>query len=150
MMRLRSRSKWPNGAQELWVYALVAAGLLVYILPPLLLAGGLRINMSASMPRGLYRITRLDRPLKKGDIIAACLSYSAILLGRERGYLRPGPCPGGGEPVLKLVAALEGDAVTISPVGVLVNGALLPESRYLVRDGAGRRLRTWLTKRYAM
>jgi len=137
-------------AQKQWVYMLVALGLLVSVSPPLLSASGLRINLSASMPRGLYKITPVDRPLKKGDLIAACAPYSAVLLGRERGYLGPGACPGSGEPVLKLIAAVEGDAVTIVRSQVFVNGSLLPKSQCLTEDRAGRRLDRWKVKHYTL
>lgn len=149
-MQSRSGKSWPNGAQKRWVYVAIALGLLVNISPPLLSASGLRINLSASMPRGLYIIIPLNRSLKKGDTIAACPPYSAALLGRERGYLGPGVCPEGVEPLLKLVVAVPGDAVTISDRGVSVNGALLPESRCLAKDGDGRSLHGWTIEHYSV
>ena len=92
----------------------------------LLMSLGLRINLSASAPRGLYRAA-LGTP-QRGMWVAACVSTDAAALGLSRGYLRPGPCPGGAEPVLKPVVAVAGDVVELSPHGIAVNGTSLAES----------------------
>lgn len=110
---------------------------------------GLRINLSGSMPRGLYRVTRSYTP-KTGDIVAVCPPYVATILGRERGYISAGSCPGGGEPLLKIVAAVGGDTVTIGGRGVSINGVLLSESQCLSQDEAGRSLPSWQAKHYIL
>ena len=51
----------------------------------------------------------------------------------ERHYLGAGSCPDGSEPVVKVLAAVEGDRVEVSAGGVLVNGVRLPHSRPLDR-----------------
>jgi type IV secretory pathway protease TraF len=43
-------------------------------------------------------------------------------LGRARGYLRPGLCEGGVQPVIKPVVAVAGDVVDLGPAAVIVNG----------------------------
>ncbi len=76
---------------EKWLLKHIAMALGLLILSLLLPANlGIRVNLTESMPRGLYELSVLSHPLKKGDIVAACLPYSAARLGEERGYLGSG------------------------------------------------------------
>ena len=59
-----------------------------------------------------------------------------------RHYLGPGECPGGAEPVVKVVAALEGSVVDVTPERVLVDGEALARSRPLGEDRGGRPLQS--------
>jgi conjugative transfer signal peptidase TraF len=104
----------------------------------LLMSLGIHINLSASAPRGLYRAV-VGTPAP-GMWIAACVTEEAAALGLARGYLRPGPCPGGTEPILKPVVAVPGDVVDVSPHGVAVNGLFLPGSEPASLDSSGRPL----------
>jgi len=97
-----------------------------------------RMNLSPSLPRGLYRPVPL--PLARGRLVSACLPLPSARLGRARSYLPPGSCPGGSAPVLKILAALPGDRVEITPSGVLVNGARLRNSAAHTEDSHGRSL----------
>lgn len=96
------------------------------------------VNLSPSLPRGLYRPVPL--PLARGRLVSACLPLDAARLGRSRSYLPPGLCPGDSAPVLKVLAALPGDLVEITPSGVLVNGDRLRDSAVHAADSHGRRL----------
>jgi conjugative transfer signal peptidase TraF len=105
-------------------------------------AAGLRLNATASMPRGLWRVAPAAGPIPRGAIVSLCLPPGPLLrLALRRGYLGAGPCPGGAEPLLKPVAAIAGDVVRITPAGISVNGALLPNSAGLRQDSTGRPLR---------
>jgi hypothetical protein len=42
------------------------------------------------------------------------------MLARARGYLGPGPCPGGVQPVLKRVIAVAGDVLEGGPEALTV------------------------------
>src|SRR5262245_19561753 len=53
-------------------------------------AAGDELNLSASMPRGLYRVTH--DPLAVGQVVAICLPTAVAQFGRERGYLTAGAC----------------------------------------------------------
>ena len=53
-----------------------------------------------------------------------------------RGYLRTGDCPGGAEPVVKVVGGLGGDEIEVEAGWVAVNGERLTNS---ATDGAGQR-----------
>ena len=81
---------------------------------------GLHVNLSPSAPRGLYR-TVSGAPVP-GAWVVACVSADAAAVARARGYLLPGPCPGGVQPVLKPVVAVAGDIVELGPETVVVNG----------------------------
>ena len=102
--------------------------------------GGLRLNLSASQPVGLYRVA------PDGRLAAACLDGAAAELARAREYLRRGTCPLQLEPVLKRIVALGGDHVSVSDAGVLVNGTQLPNSVPAERDSAGRPMPSLIAK----
>ncbi|WP_300162300.1 conjugative transfer signal peptidase TraF [Solidesulfovibrio sp.] len=98
---------------------------------------GLRVNATASMPRGIYRLAP-DAP-ERGDLVSVCLEqgYFAIL-ALDRGYLRPGSCPNGLEPLLKRVAGMPGDHIEVGQDGIAINGRLWPQSRAVSWDSHGR------------
>src|SRR5262249_11111875 len=69
-------------------------------------AAGLRINATASMPRGLWRV-QTGRPIERGEIVTVCPPDQAdIREAAQRGYIPSGGCPGGYEPLVKPVAAI--------------------------------------------
>jgi conjugative transfer signal peptidase TraF len=98
----------------------------------------LRLNTSASLPRGLYRLTR--RPPRRGSLVLLCPPPAAARLARARGYLPAGPCPGGVAPLGKMLLALPGDTVEISPRGLALDGRPVPLSRLSPADSLGRPL----------
>jgi conjugative transfer signal peptidase TraF len=105
---------------------------------------GLHFNFTPSMPIGIYRLTPLSKSgVERSSFVAVCAPPVAAELGRRRGYLAAGRCPTTAEPLLKIVAAVAGDSVTVSAKGVAVNGCLLPHSRAFSHDAAGRRLSPW-------
>ena len=59
---------------------------------------GLRVNVTASLPLGLYRLCP-DAP-GKGDYVSFCLEGEYAQLALERGYVGPGVCPSGMRPLL--------------------------------------------------
>ncbi|MGY3613889.1 type IV secretory pathway protease TraF [Bradyrhizobium sp. USDA 10063] len=57
---------------------------------------GLRINMTPSYPRGLWRIETLDRAAAAGDLVFICPPDTAEFeRAFVRGYIRGGLCAGG-------------------------------------------------------
>lgn len=103
-------------------------------------ASGIRINTTPSMPRGLWQVSR-TAVVGRGDAVVVCTPPGlASDIGRARGYIGPGACPGGTGPLLKIVVAVAGDAVAVWPRGLAVNGAQIPATARLVRDKAGREL----------
>ena len=113
--------------------------LLTATLPALICLGGLRINISSSIPLGLYRELPAETPAR-GSLILSCLPEPWARLASERGYTGAGPCSSDTLPVGKYLAALPGDCVSISAAGMQVNGTLLPSSAPLPYDGKGRPL----------
>ncbi len=99
---------------------------------------GLRLNVSRSAPRGLYRI--LAAAPARGAFVAVCLPPDVARFGRARGYLGPGDCPGGVQAAIKQLIAGPGDLVDVSPTSVGVNGRRLPNSATAAVDSAGRPL----------
>lgn len=87
------------------------------------------VNVTPSMPVGLYRLFPVDRPIVRGDVIQICPSpdLAKVVAERETSGLR-GACFYQTVPLLKYVAALPGDVVDLRDSGVTVNGVTLPGS----------------------
>lgn len=121
----------------LWICLLTAiAGLLLSSH-----AAGIRLNLSGSIPMGLYQVVGDAAHLTRGEMVLACLPSEVAALAHSRGYVpRGGGCSGSMAPVGKLVMALPGDTVTVTAVGLRVNNVPVANSTQLKRDGAGRSL----------
>jgi conjugative transfer signal peptidase TraF len=104
-------------------------------------SAGLRVNESPSLPIGIWRVSPIERDLRRGDIVSFCPPDTpAFRQAWRRGYLSAGHCEGGYEPLLKPVAAVAGDRVSGTEEGVSINGCLIANSKSLGRDGSGRTL----------
>ena len=109
----------------------------------LLMLGGrllqLRIILTDSAASaGIYRLS--DAPIVRGALVAACLPGAPARIGLTDGYLQAGDCPGGVEPIAKVLGALPGDVVKVEPDGVVVNGEPFANSATAARDSTGRPL----------
>lgn len=102
---------------------------------------GYRFNVSPSEPMGVWKEVPAGI-IKRGDMVSVCVPPDApeISTAKARSYILPGSCPGNIAPLVKPVAAVAGDTVTISTTGVLVNGALASTTGPATRDSAGRPL----------
>ncbi|TAI59978.1 conjugative transfer signal peptidase TraF [Bradyrhizobium sp. Leo170] len=101
---------------------------------------GLRINMTPSYPRGLWRIEILDREPAAGDLVFICPPDTAEFeRAFARGYIRRGLCAGGLSPLIKTVAAVGGQQVDVAEQ-VSIDGRPLPDSDVRHMDAAGRPL----------
>lgn len=104
-------------------------------------SGGLRINTTPSEPLGLWRVVPLNRPVRSGETVFVCPPDNAAMRqARQRGYLRPGLCPGGFGPLIKTVVALAGQRVDVTD-HIAVEGVPIPGSPIIGADGQGRSLR---------
>lgn len=97
---------------------------------------GYRVNFTASAPTGLWR-TVPQAPgatVQRGMIVEVCPPDVGVVHAMiARGYLEQGDCPAGNMPLLKPVAAVPGDLVTIAPgQPVSVNGRELPNTTQAV------------------
>ena len=118
----------------------VAAGLLI-VLFAAGWSGGLRINTTPSEPLGLWRIVPLSRSVLPGETVFVCPpENTAMRVARQRGYLRPGLCPGGFGPLIKTVIAVAGQRVDVTD-RVAIDGVPIPGSRIIEKDAQGRSLR---------
>ena len=107
---------------------------------------GMRINLTDSLPRGLYLIT--------DDLNAALVEFCPPgvfgALFARRGYRPGGICPDREAPLLKPVIARPGDRVLISADGISVNGRQLPNTKPRRYDSAGRPLASWPSGVYSV
>jgi len=101
-------------------------------------ASGLRFQHTGSLPRGIYRTTH--GMLVRGAIGMWCLPANVGVWARARGYLLQGSCPGGVEPIGKVVLGIERDTIRFMPAGLMVNGRPVPNSRPRLHDSRGRPL----------
>jgi len=134
--------------QGLAVLAVTAMGAVLLVLSGRLLQ--LRIILTDSAAgAGIYRLS--DAPIMRGTLVAACLPAAIARTGLTRGYLQAGDCPGGAEPVAKVLGALPGDVVEVAPDGVAVNGVPFANSATAARDSTGQPLThvAWGVRRVA-
>ena len=102
---------------------------------------GARINRTHSLPKGLYWV--LNRPPQRGDLVAFWPADTPELReARRRGYIIPGvynigPDGEGYGLLLKKLAAVPGDVVSITNFGVRVNGSLMRNTVPLPCDNIG-------------
>lgn len=97
---------------------------------------GFRLNLTESMPAGLYRETR-ELP-SRGDPASFCLASADVQASRylKRSLL----CPNGLQPLLKIIAAMPGDRIDVLPDRLLINGRPVPDSGIRTEDSKGRRV----------
>lgn len=116
------------------VLAGTATGLVLISLSLLPAAPRLIWNRTESLPAGLYVLSAAPT-LERGMIVAYRPSTS------EAGFLETHRYTGRGWPLVKRIAALEGDEVCRHGLDVYVDGRLAAEAR--ASDGAGRKLPGW-------
>lgn len=90
----------------------------------ILYAHGLRFNMTASMPRGVYQLMQ-EQP-QKGDIVSLCLPAMQAEFAYARGYLQQGTCANGVQGLLKILGGVAGDRVIITHNTIQVGSVILP------------------------
>ena len=90
-------------------------------------------NASASAPIGLYRV--LPGKLVRGDLVLVNIPDSVRQLAAERSYLPQNV------PLVKRVAALDGDVICAAADVISVNGRVVAER--MARDRLGRPLPRW-------
>ncbi len=128
--------KLTDNQQRKFFWALWALSLLFAVVW-LLASFGYRVNLTPSMPKGIYQHTA--GPLKHGDLVSFCLADPEFIkLAQERGYLQGGSCPSGLQPLFKRVAALPGDSLSVTAEGISINGQLWANSQIQATDSAGR------------
>ena len=84
---------------------------------------GLRVNLTPSLPFGLYARDPL------GPLVEFCPPGAAAEVSAIRGYRGLGVCPDRHAPLLKPIVGHEGDLVEIDRAGLRVNGRSLPNTQ---------------------
>ena len=127
--RRRRRRRRPRTVLAVSMLGLGLIGLAAHAQP----APWLVWNASASAPIGLYRF--LPGKPSSGDLVLVRTPESVRQLAAERGYLPHNV------PLVKRVAALDGDTVCAADDVISVNGRVVAER--LAHDRLGRRLPSW-------
>lgn len=115
----------------------------------LLVAMGFRLNLTDSIPIGLYRMTDIKN-LKYAFVLFCPEDKPVFQQARDRGYIDSGLCHGGYGYLMKKVVAIKGDKISITDEGVLVNHRLIPFSKPISADGLGRPLPQWRASDYLL
>ncbi|TIG74822.1 conjugative transfer signal peptidase TraF, partial [Legionella pneumophila] len=85
---------------------------------------GFRINLTESIPIGLYRITG-EAPIKNAYVIFCPDNRKSFRLAKDRGYIDHGLfCDGYGY-LMKKVVAVSGDILSVTNEGVFANQILI-------------------------
>jgi conjugative transfer signal peptidase TraF len=101
---------------------------------------GLALNVTDSMPLGLYHIQSVALPVASGTIVQTCLPSEIASVGLARKYLLTGNCASGTTPVLKIVVGVAGDRIDVSDRRITINGHALRGSATAASDRNGRPL----------
>jgi conjugative transfer signal peptidase TraF len=108
---------------------------------------GVRYNGTPSFPEGFYLETR--KIAQRGDLVFVSLPSSPVIeMAKSRGYLSVAYCSV--NHLIKRLAAVAGDRVTIDSAGVSVNGAHLANSAPLPCDADARPLAPFPLKDYVL
>ena len=102
--------------------------------------GGIRVNVTESLPLGLYRKVGDGATVRPGDVVVVCLPEEWGQFAVRRNILGPGRCSGNSYGIGKLVVAMEGDVVDLHQESLVINGVSLSSNRTLDRDHLGRRM----------
>lgn len=108
-----------------------------------------RINLTDSIPVGLYRMTDIKN-LKNAFVIFCPDNRPAFKQALARGYIDHGLCAGGFGYLMKKVVAIKGDVISATPKGVFVNHKLIAFSKPKLNDGMSRTLPQWRALNYQL
>jgi len=96
-------------------------------------AGGIRLNLTKSLPRGIYYSKKISGDLyqHRGKYVSVCVNprNPVIQKAKEWHVIHAGYCPGHLMPFLKKLVGLPGDTISIDHDGVSINGQRLKNSR---------------------
>ncbi|MBX9837473.1 MAG: signal peptidase I [Silvanigrellaceae bacterium] len=101
------------------------------------------INVTESMPRGIYIMYNYSFIIKNGDIITFCPDEKFYDLYYSRGYLskiKNGKCYGKYSEFIKKVIGTSGDKIEINLNELIVNGTIIKNSNLYDYDRDGRKL----------
>ncbi|HAT1844346.1 conjugative transfer signal peptidase TraF [Legionella pneumophila] len=126
----------------MFLVSLIAASSLFHIM-------GFRINLTESIPVGLYRITNADS-IKNAYVIFCPDDRESFRLALERSYIDHSLYCGGYGYLMKKVVAVSGDILSVTNEGVFVNHMLIPYSKPKLQDGMNHALPQWQVMNYLL
>lgn len=115
-----------------FLFIILIGGLILIFIQFFCFSFGFLINYTNSFPIGIYKIIEDCRFkklcfFKKKDLVFFCPPDLPIFeMAKKRNYIDSAKCPA--NKMLKKIAAIEGDVVTISANGIYVNGKFIPKS----------------------
>jgi conjugative transfer signal peptidase TraF len=154
----------PRAASALWFSAVpdFIGYVLLGLVAALIIIAGLGwsfdariVPTSSAAPAGIYLLQKIGEPLAmtwdqpglpiiaephRGELVLACLPVPIAAWAMQRHYIAGGSCPGGAEPVVKILAAIQGDEVVVDSGFVAINKVHVPHSQTAVVDSQGRPL----------
>lgn len=109
-------------AITIFLLSLISYGIFAYL--------GLYLNVSQSLPIGIYKVSEQDvKSLKKGDYVLACINDKDSLNAFSHGFITSGNCNNKTAPVGKMIVAMALDEVKVTVDSVYVNGYKLKHSK---------------------
>lgn len=94
---------------------------------------GATYNSTNSLPSGIY--WTVDQPVTRDSIVSFCQPLEPIFqAGLDRGFISQGRCEGNYLPLMKKVKGLPGDVIRLSDQGILINDALINNSKPLALE----------------
>lgn len=127
---------FPFSCCTLFFHTVQGGAFLAIGIAALFLTFDIHFTFTDSLPMGLYR--SVSGTPTKGALVSICLPDDLAAIAKERGYGRPGHCPGGLAPLLKQVVAMSGDTVSVTDMGLTVNGIEIPNTARIRHDSQGR------------
>lgn len=126
--------------QEICRASWVRAALAVVILMGAGMIAGFRVNVSRSLPLGLYRTIGDSSIVERGSIVIVCLPPEWTRIALEKRILGPGNCKGGSYGLGKIVLAVGSDVVDLDKTGLTLNGHPVANSQSVTHDRYGRHM----------
>ncbi len=120
--------------------------LLLFVLASSIFWGmGYRINLTASLPIGIWKIKPLPRGSTLKDLKGKYILFHPpntpfFKEAKKRGYVGFGLNKNFIRPLLKQVVGIPGDRISVSENGISINGKMLPNSASKISDGMGRKM----------
>lgn len=143
--KLKNNQKNPRN-KKAYLYSIFFLSLTAFALTQLPERLNLWINISTSIPYGIYR--KVEKYPQKDDYILFCLKGETAKITVRRHYTVGGNCPFQSAPIGKKVVASQGDHVKISYSGIEVNGYKVPLTEPSNYDSKKRRMPEFAINRY--
>jgi conjugative transfer signal peptidase TraF len=111
----------------------------VFISGCLLYQAGIRINLTASLPVGIWKIDKSFIKIEKGDYVWFTPTKKIADFALKRGYLEKNTqCKNNAIPLLKIVYGLPGDSYSFHHNGIKINNIPIEKTKRRQTDSQGR------------